>query len=264
MRLVISNNGEHTVSTSQTDERCFNRNSKYEYSYCRMILAKIIKDSDKVEELDLKYVKAASGWDRETHIVMESLEKGDYFVFVELDWNESTEDTEFCSTCYGASKSFFLRDEKSLYNKNDILRKLYASKAVQMLEGVTVQDFSANGAPDIKKYKGFGEELYGFVHFVNDSKDATFKEKVNYTTFTNLSMLAPNQGSGYDVSVAPGERKTIVMRSSPDGYAMSSSSSTSVSFGGKKLKELCKENGKKNARPDPETGEAFDIWQYSY
>lgn len=41
---------------------------------------------------------------------------------------------------------------------------------------------------------------------------------------------------------------------------MSSSSNTQVVFGGKKLKELTKELGKKNGRPDPETGEAKDIW----
>ena len=60
---------------------------------------------------------------------MENLEKGEYLVYIEMDWNESTEDNEFCSTCYGASRTFYLRDEKSLFDKNDILRKIYASKA---------------------------------------------------------------------------------------------------------------------------------------
>jgi len=41
---------------------------------------------------------------------------------------------------------------------------------------------------------------------------------------------------------------------------MSSSSQTQVAFGGKKLKELCREQGKKNKRPDPETGEDKEIY----
>lgn len=45
---------------------------------------------------------------------------------------------------------------------------------------------------------------------------------------------------------------------------MSSSSSTQVAFGGKKLKELCRQEGKKNPRPDPDSGEAKEIFQYSY
>lgn len=125
-------------------------------------------------------------------------------IYVEMEWNENTEDTEFCSTCYGASRSFFLRDEKSLFNKNDILRKMLASKAELQLDGATVQDFADKGAPEVKKYKGFGAEGYGFIHVVNGSKDATFKEKVNYNTFKGLTMLSPQQGQGYEISVAPG------------------------------------------------------------
>lgn len=68
MRLVVGGEGEHTVSVSQVDERCFNRHSEYDYSYCRMILAKVEKDSDELKDLELKYVTAQSGQEREVHI----------------------------------------------------------------------------------------------------------------------------------------------------------------------------------------------------
>ena len=68
MRLVVGSDGEHTVSVSQVDERCFNRHSEYDYSYCRMILAKVEKDSDELKDLELKYVTAQSGQEREVHI----------------------------------------------------------------------------------------------------------------------------------------------------------------------------------------------------
>ena len=115
MRLMISSSGEHTVSVSQTDSRCFSRHSEYDYSNCRMILMEITEDADSLDKLKVKYLKGASGWDRETHLIFESLPKGSYFVYVEFDWAEATEDTDFCVTCYGASKSFYLRDEKSLF-----------------------------------------------------------------------------------------------------------------------------------------------------
>merc|ERR1711935_635782 len=38
----------------------------------------------------------------------------------------------------------------------------------------------------------------------------------------------------------------------------------SIVQGGKKLKELCLSDGKKNPRPDPDPGEHRDICQYSY
>ena len=264
MRLIVSKDGEHTISVSQQDVRCFSRHSDYDYSNCRMILTKIEKDADTIEELELKYITSKSGWDRETHITLDNLERGEYLVYIEMDWDETTEDLEFCSTCYGASRTFYLRDEKSLFPKFDFLRKTYASKALQNVEGVTVVDFANKGAPEIKKYKAFGEEGYGFIHFVNESKEATIKEKVNYTTFTGLTMCKPQQGQGYEVSVGPGTSKTVLIKCDPNGYGMSSSSSTSIALGGKQLKEMCRQNGKKNARPDPESGAPKEIYQYSY
>lgn len=217
-----------------------------------------------MKSLKLKYIAAAGNQDRETHINVQTLEKGEYFVFIEIDWNESTEDTEFCATCYGASRTFYLRDEKTLFAKNDLLRMMLASKAEQLLDGATVQDFSDKGAPEIKKYKGFGEEGYGFIHVTNESKEATFTEKVNYKTFKGLQMVKPQQGQGYEISVGPGQSKTVLIKCSPEGYSMSSSSSTAIELGGKQLKDLCRQNGKKNPRPDPETGEPKEIYQYSY
>jgi hypothetical protein len=138
MRIMVSAAGEHTISVSQIDERCHNRHDEYDYSNCRVILAKIEKDSDNHKDLELKYIKATANQDRETHINIENIEKGEYFVYIEMDWNENTEDTEFCSTCYGSSRTFYLRDEKSLYDKNEILRKILSSKAIQLLDGATV------------------------------------------------------------------------------------------------------------------------------
>ena len=77
-------------------------------------------------------------------------------------------------------------------------------------------------------------------------------------------MCKPQQGQGYDILVKPGERKMILIRCSPEGYGMSSSSSTNVIHGGKKLKSTCRSLGKQNARPNPDSGELCNIYQYSY
>lgn len=67
MRLMISGDGEHTISVSQKDERCFNRHSEYDYSNCRIIVLKIEEDADDLDGLKIKYMKGVSGWDRESH-----------------------------------------------------------------------------------------------------------------------------------------------------------------------------------------------------
>ena len=78
-----------------------------------------------------------------------------------------------------------------MYNQADILRKAFASRALQEPEGVTITDMEAKGAKEIKKYKGFLPEGYGFVYIVNNEESATFKEKCHYTTFTGLTLLSP-------------------------------------------------------------------------
>ena len=113
-------------------------------------------------------------------------------MYIEVDWADSTEDTDFCATCYGASKTFYLRDEKSLYEKDALLRLIYASKAEQGEADVNVENYESKGSKEIVKHKQcFAPEGYGFIHIVNGSKDATFKEKVNYNSFQGLTMCKP-------------------------------------------------------------------------
>ena len=56
----------------------------------------------------------------------------------------------------------------------------------------------------------------------------------------------------------------VLIKCDPEGYGMSASTMTSIQQGGKKLKELCLSDGKKAPRPDPDTGEQNEIYQYSY
>lgn len=267
MRLIIENDGEHCISVAQKDERCFMRGTAYEYSYCRVIVMKIDTSKTDVDEdgdnLEVEYIQGNAGWDRETHLEFPDLKKGEYYVYVELDWNANTSETNFCVTCYGASKSTFTRDEKALYSKEMVLQNAFRSKAFQELEGVTKVTMADKGAPLIKKYKCFGEEGYGFIIIENDETAASYKEKVSYTNFKGLEFVPPETGSAYDILVPPQGNRTIVLKCDPAGYAMSSSASSQVVHGGAKLEELCLAEGKKAPRPNPETGAETAIYQYS-
>lgn len=131
------------------------------------------------------------------------------------------------------------------------------------MEGVTVQNFAEQGAPKIKKYKHFGPEGYGFIIVRNEEAEATFEETVKFNTFKGLELLKPESGSSYEMRVAPGEIKTILIKCDPEGYAMSTSSSTKVVLGNSSLEQQCIEQGKRAARADPSSGEAYDIHQYT-
>jgi hypothetical protein len=60
MRLIIEDDGEHAISVSQKDERCYQRGSEYEYSNCRVILMKIDLEKTDIDEdgdnLEVEYI----------------------------------------------------------------------------------------------------------------------------------------------------------------------------------------------------------------
>ena len=67
--------------------------------------------------------------DRDIWEEYEDLEPGDYYMYVEFDWPDNVQHTEFCVSCYGKSKAIFLRDEKSLFNRQELITELMASCA---------------------------------------------------------------------------------------------------------------------------------------
>jgi len=232
IRLVVEEEGEHCISVAQKDERCYRRSHGYEYSNCRIAVMKIDLEKSDIDEdgdnLEVDYLRGTQSWDRDTHLEFPDLKKGEYYIYVELDWHKNTTETSFCVTCYGQSNTTFLRDEKALFSKEMILANAFRSKAFKEMDGVTMTTMEAKGAPGIKKYKGFSEEGYGFIIIENDEQEYAYREKVNYKTFTGLKLLPPESGEGYETTVQPGGNKTIIMRCDPEGYGMSSSTASQI------------------------------------
>jgi len=90
-----------------------------------MIIMKIDTDKTDIDEdgdnLEVEYIAGTQGWERETHIEINDLKKGEYYVYVELDWNQNTTETNFAVTCYGKSNSTFTREERALFTQQMVL-----------------------------------------------------------------------------------------------------------------------------------------------
>jgi hypothetical protein len=81
-----------------------------------MMIAKIENpDEEEHENRVVKYVTGKQGWERDTWVECNDMEPGEYYFYVEFDWQKAQEHTEFAVSIYGESQSFFLRDEKSLF-----------------------------------------------------------------------------------------------------------------------------------------------------
>jgi calpain-15 len=217
VKMQVGQAGHHTVSVSQKDERCFPRNSGYEYNNCRFILMQL-KDAHGISS-GVTFMKGTKGYqDRDTYIEMDDLEKGTYYLFVEMEWNDTTPSAERCFnvTDYGPGKTSFLADEAGAYSIDKVLCEVYLSKACPTSgaapEDVEVKPMTAKKAPLITRYEcNQAPEGYNFVLVANEDPEARYRESVDYGTFEGLQILGSDEHK-YDLDVGPGETKIILMR----------------------------------------------------
>ena len=60
------------------------------------------------------------GFYRDTWKEFPNLQKGDYYVFVEIDWLPTTTQYDFTLSSYGAQQVYFVRDESKMIAKEEI------------------------------------------------------------------------------------------------------------------------------------------------
>jgi len=117
--VVQAPGGHHYLQIAQIDDRCMPKDMDYDYSTVRLIVCKI--DNPDVEQKVLTYKNGKMGWERDTWEEYEHLEPGEYYMYVEFDWPEQAEVTDFCVSCYGEAQTYFLRDERCSFDKNTVL-----------------------------------------------------------------------------------------------------------------------------------------------
>jgi hypothetical protein len=130
-----------------------------------MMVAQIMNPNvEEAENREIKYITGKQGWERDTWVEVKNMEEGDYYLYVEHDWPEKQEHTEFAVSCYGQAKSFFLRDEKSLFSKEKIIEMFLTSQALEgKCENMQTKSFESQGADNLNRYFGMSENGYGFV-----------------------------------------------------------------------------------------------------
>ena len=108
-KMQVKKAGEYTIAVSQKDKRCFPRSSEYRYSSCSILVA---QNGDNGK---LHLVKGHKGFmDRDAYVEFEHLDKGVYYVWVRMDWDERVEDYEdelaFTLNAYGVGRVTFASD----------------------------------------------------------------------------------------------------------------------------------------------------------
>ena len=50
------------------------------------------------------------------------LEKGEYYIFAEVDWIEQVDLNDYSLSAYGVSHAYFIRDDKNVFKRSEILQ----------------------------------------------------------------------------------------------------------------------------------------------
>ena len=244
------------LNVSQKDQRFFPEGHSYEYSPLKFIFCS--RDNDE----NVHFIGAKSGKGREVFHRFENLQAGEYCVYVQVNWNEETEDRKACLSFYSQTLLEFSRDETAYYDQEEFLGKALSSYAIAHAEEHT---FAEQGLPEASRFSKFTDFGFGVIHYRNNSEQTALKEKVDYPTFEGLALLKPFQGAqGYEVEVGPGKSQTVIIDyTSNSGYKMSSSSSVSVEFNENQLIEKARNEGTRKVRADSATKEEVEIYQYT-
>ena len=75
----------------------------------------------------------------------------------------------------------------------------------------------------MKRYFGDSSEGYIYIHVENRDSEASYTEALNFVVFENLSLLAPQKGSAFEITVGPNSWKTVIVRQN-DPYSLRMSS----------------------------------------
>lgn len=192
----MTGKGLQTFAVSQKSERCYPAATTVEYSSCRVILVKDVGNK-------LEWVQGTTGnQERDTYLECGVLDKGTYFIFVQVDWYKletPDPDSQFLAVnSYGAAPVNFGPDKASriaddkLWTKAEALKQAFISKSLKGAAGVDKTDLKENDppAPLITKFVcKDAAEGYNFTVVQNKSADQKYAETMDYTTLRGLTIL---------------------------------------------------------------------------
>ena len=102
VKMTTKEKGIQTVAVTQFCERMMQRSSNYKYSLVRFIVFKATDPNNLLRGCE--FIKGVGGQKRDEYIELNDLEAGEYFVFVQMEWDESStclEKKEISISCYG-------------------------------------------------------------------------------------------------------------------------------------------------------------------
>ncbi|CAD8104986.1 unnamed protein product [Paramecium sonneborni] len=175
------------ISFNQNDNRFhLNQIPDYRYSFVRIIVSQLINDS-------LKYISGIYRADRNV-VVDQNLKKGQYLIFIELQWQYSQIQIISTLSTY-ASKKAKLKRINGLDYLNSIrnIIKDYSDNNPNKLKEINYLDqYNKNIFKRIGIIDG-----YLFLHYQNQTFDSILQEVINFTDTIGYIPISPLESNNF-------------------------------------------------------------------
>ena len=237
--------GMYTLSTSQIDQRMFKRNSGYEYSEVRMILAEILDPEEGMYGYNLKYLTGCCQYSTRDVYLEQLLERNKtYVVFNQVTWNRSClemHNNQYCVTGYGPAHLRF--EDTSLEHEYD---ELISGVFTQLINYGTIQ-LPQQMIPGYKIYKNVLKSDFGYlaIQIHNQEEYYDFNMTAIFEPAKNYTLLQPDFGSKSDMLVLPGQKRLVVARINDRNqkYTIPTTTDISIALNKKQLLKTCMAKG---------------------
>lgn len=214
-RVHVPKEGKYYFTVNQHSKR-HHPHDNFRYSPIWLVLAKVEKNGE------IKHIEACFKDDREVW-TDGHLQAGDYHVYVKVAWFDQTT-RDFVLTAYGPDDVSFTRAQKS--DLPQFVEKVYIDKGRQSKK---LESYADLGQVQCFRAVELTDEGYGFIYYQNKSQK-TLSEQINFNVLEGLKLCKPNRGKQYQIRVAPGEEKIVLLKVDPDSETVRQSFSERSKF----------------------------------
>jgi hypothetical protein len=204
LRIKVSQDGRYFITINQSAKRHHKHIADFKLSAVWLVIAKANNINQVV------FVGEKTKADREVFTEL-NLKAGDYVAYIKVAWYDQ-QIHDYVISGYGVAEIKFVRMLKSQIP--NFLENVYLQKMLTTKTTSTIEDYAAQGHPKCFKIVSIGRDGFGCIYYENGS-NKTLQENVTFKMMEGLKLCKPYQGVAYQIKVAPGEKKAVLVRPDP-------------------------------------------------
>jgi len=214
-KMTVPKDGKYYVTVNQHSKRHHAKAENFRYSPVWLVLAK-------QEGNTFKHIEGCFKDDREV-FTEGHLTAGEYLIYTKVAWYDNTE-RQFVLSVYGPDDVKLTSTPKA--DLPDFIEKSFMDRGKSSKK---LESYADLGQPNCFRAVELTDEGWGFIYYQNKS-NKSLNEQINFNVLEGLKLCKPYRGKQYQIKVAPGEEKVVLLKIDPDAETVRQSFSERAKF----------------------------------